>query len=578
MRIDHEVKPSQGTWISTVGRICLWALLLVASAAFAQQQPKAIDESRELARSVVTEHLRSASKTPAGGFRPAQVKDFGDIVVIEASPKTGMATPANPFDLGGKSILFKRAADASYNVQIASAGFSSGTGASIVVGPGLAKAVKLPFSFPFYHASYKTVFLHAAGNLTLGKPVAVPFGLTEKELFHVAPRIAPLDAWSLTQSVEVTVAPGADQIAFTWKIPSETNTFAVQAVLFKSGDIAFKYQALPANTIALTGITPGPSSLLPQSVDFTRDSPSAVRSAVVEHFTPSIGIDQVAIAKAFLGSHSDTFDFLALFFSIKHPGRPSFSGTGVDVIYQNSTRGIGRSQYNFARVLGTSGKLKAIATMFDFEGYPADPHQSFPRTPPELGRTPLELVSHEIAHYWLASPRILENGALTTNLLSDGCCHWSFTFDADGSFLNGNDIRDNGNGTFTTTDPLVRFSNLDQYLMGLIPSSAVGPMFYVTSAGVSPIDDARKNVTFSGTRVNVTMDQIVGAEGPRLPASAASQHSFRVAFILVVDEGRKPSQKELQKLEKLRIAWPSYFQAAASNKITMSDVLTNPAQ
>lgn len=577
MRIHHGIRKKKNG-ISAVHRWCVWALFLFLLAAIAEaQEQRAFDVSRERARSVVAEHLRNAKRNATSRLRSAHAVDFGDIAVIEAGPKTGTGIPANPFDLSGKSILFKHAADASYNVQVGSSGLNAGDGTKIVVGPGLAKAVQLPFTFPFYHASYRTVFLHAAGNLTLGKSGAVPFGLTEKELFHVIPRIAPLDTWSLTQSVEVTVAPGADQITFTWEIPSGTNTFRTQAVLFKTGDIAFRYQAFPANTIALTGITPGPSVLLPHPVDFTRDPLSTVRSAVVENFTPNIGIDQVAIAKAFLASHPDTFDFLALFFSIKHPGRPSFPGTGVDVIYQNRTRGIGRGQYNFAKVLGTSGKLKAIATMFDFEAYPADPHQSFPRTPAELGRTPLELVSHEIAHYWLASPHILENGVMTTNLLSDGCCHWSFTFDADGSFMNGNDIHDNGSGTFTTTDPLVRFSSLDQYLMGLIPPSAVGPMFYVTSpAGVLPNDDARKNVTFSGTRVNVTMDQIVGAEGPRVPAYNASQHSFRVAFILVVDEGRKPSQKELQKLEKLRIAWPSYFQAAASNKITVSSALNNP--
>lgn len=140
--------------------------------------------------------------------------------------------------------------------------------------------------------------------------------------------------------------------------------------------------------------------------------------------------------------------------------------------------------------------------------------------------------------------------------------------------MNGNDIQDNSNGTFITKDPLVRFSSLDQYLMGLIPASDVGPMFYVASAGAVRVnDDAKKNVTFSGTRVNVTVDQIIAAEGPRVPAFSSSQHSFRVAFILIVDQGRKPTSKEIQKLEKLRAAWPAYFQSAASNKITMSSTL-----
>lgn len=550
-------------------------LLALLSPAVSQGQ-NTVDADRERARSAIADHLRNAEQTPADGFSPAHVQDFGNIAVIEASTKTGTSIRADKFDLGGKSILFKRAPDASYQTQITNAVLTAGSGVKIAVGPGESKAVTLAFPFPFYRASYKSVFVHANGSLTLGKPAVVPLGLTESQLFHVIPRIAPLDTWNLSQTVEVTVTTTTGQTTFTWKMPIGASVFQTQAVLSSTGDISFKYEAFPAETIALTGITPGPSGVLPQSVDFTRGSLSAIRGAVVETFSPGNSIDQVAIAKAFLAGHSDTFDMLALFFSIKHPGRPSLPGTGVDVIYQNSIHGIGRAQYNFTKVLGTSGRLKAIASHFDFEGYPQDPHQTFPGYSPDLGRTPLELVSHEIAHYWLASTRVLENGAKTNSLLSD-CCHWSFTLDADGSFMNGNDIVDNGNGTFTTTAPLVRFSNLDQYLMGLIPPSGVSPMFYVTNAsGALPTDEARKNVTFSGTRVNVTIDQIIGANGTRQPASTASPHSFRVAFILIVDEGRKPTQSELQKLEKLRAAWPLYFQTAASNRITMTDTLSDP--
>jgi hypothetical protein len=556
-------------------RIVVVFLILIAPGFSAADQR--FDASRELARASVLAHLSNAQTAPPGGFLPARVSVFDNLVVIEASRKTGTMLPPNTFDLGGKSILFKRLPDASYRVQVASSQINA-TGGAVTIAPYETRPVALKFPFPFYRGVFRAVYVHATGNLTLGKPARVPFGLPEDAIFHSVARIAPLDVWSLIlQSAEVAIDSKPTQAVFTWKIRAGASLLRAQATLFKNGDIQFKYDAFPAgSTMAVTGVTPGPtSSLPPQSVDFTRVTADSFRGAIVENFNPSGGVDQVAVAKAFLSAHPDTFDMLAFFFSLKHPGRPSFPGLGVDTIYQNNISGIGRTQYNYSKVLSASGRLKAISSMFDFEAYPANPRQSFPGFAPELGRTPLELVSHEIAHYWLASVRMMENGVPNLKLLSDGCCHWSFTFDADGSFMNGNDIRDNGNGTFTTGDPLVRFSPLDQYLMGLIPPSEVGPMFYVSTSAVLPSDDARRNVTFSGVRVPVSVDQIIAAEGPRMPASTASQKSFRVAFILIVDEGRKPAQSELQKLEKLRAAWPAYFTAAASNRLTVTATLAD---
>lgn len=557
------------TWKTAA--LFLTSLFLLASHAQSGNE-ESIDMARETARSAVLDHIANLQTAPPGGFLPVQARDFGNIAVIEASTKTGILTPKNTFDLGRKSIVFKRAADGSYSVRTAPGSIGSEAGNSMLLAPGESKAVALPFSFPFYRHSFRSVFVHPNGNLTLGKPANLPFGLDENIIFHTTGRIAPLDVYLLGQNVEVSIASNSTQSVVTWKIPDGGVTARVQAVLFKTGDISFKYESFSTDTVAVTGITPGPIKLLPQAVDFSGSALDSIRGAMVEKFTPTGSFDQIAMAKAFFSAHSDTFDMLAVFSDARHPGRPSYPETGFDVIYQNNIRGIGRPQYNYAKLISPSGRLKAIAYMHDFGAYPNDPHQNFPGYGPETGRTPLELVSHEIAHYWLATPRIIENGVATTNLLSD-CCHWSFGLDADGSFMNGNDIQDNGNGTFTTGAPLVRFSALDQYLMGLIPPSQVGPMFYVS--GPNPIDDPRAGLTFNGTRVPVIVDQIIAAEGPRVPAADASQHSFRVAFILMVDEGRTPSQQELQRLETLRTVWPGYFEAAASNHITMSSTLTD---
>lgn len=529
------------------------------------------DLYREQARASVSQHVQNAKKLQ----RPS-VNAIGNIVVIEASVKSGTMHAPNKFDLSGKSIGFNRATDGTYQTSISNAGSVNTSGELIQLQAGDVRSVLLGFSFPFYRSNFKTVYVHANGNLTFAKAAKLPLGLSDLELFHISPRIAPLDLYTLFSSADVYLQKTSSQVTFTWKIRANSDEIIFQTTLGRDGNINFQYSTIAVDVIAVTGISPGPASqALPQYVDFSRGTVSTSRNAAIESFSSSSTVDPVAIAKAFLSSQSDRFDMLALFYSIKHPGRPSFPGTGVDVIYQSSIKGIGRSLYNYSKILGTKGKLKAVASFFDFESFPSDPLQFFQGYSPDTGRTPLWLVSHEIGHLWLASVRIMENGLRTTNLLGD-CCHWSFTFDSDASFMHGNDIHDNSNGTFTTTDVDRRFSLLDQYLMGLIPASDVPPMFYVANAvGVSTSDYAKKNVTFSGTRVNVDVNQVIAAEGPRVPASNTSQRAFNVGFALIVDEGRKPSQNELSKLERIRSEWPAYFEEAASNRISVNTTL-NP--
>ncbi len=507
------------------------AFVLLLASFQLNAENNSFDLYREQARASVAQHLQNAKKL----HRPS-LNAIGNIVVIEASVKSGTMHAPNKFDLSGRTIQFNRATDGTYETNVSNAGSVNTSGELIQLQAGDVRSVPLGFSFPFYRSTFKSVFVHANGNLTFAKAAKPPLGLSDLELFHISPRIAPLDLYTLFSSADVYLQKKSSEVTFTWKIRANSDEIIFQTTLGRDGNINFQYSTIAVDVIAVTGISPGPASqALPQYVDFSSGNVSTSRNAAIESFSSSSTVDPVAIAKAFLSSQSDRFDMLALFYSIKHPGRPSFPGTGVDVIYQSNIKGIGRSLYNYSKVLGTKGKLKAVASFFDFESYPTDPLQFFQGYAPDTGRTPLWLVSHEIGHYWLASVRIMENGVRTTNLLAD-CCHWSFTFDSDASFMHGNDIHDNSNGTFTTTDVNRRFSLLDQYLMGLIPASDVPPMFYVAnSVGAMPSDYAKKNVTFSGTRVNVDINQVIAAEG--LTSSGIECITARIQCWICIDCG-----------------------------------------
>ena len=139
--------------------------------------------------------------------------------------------------------------------------------------------------------------------------------------------------------------------------------------------------------------------------------------------------------------------------------------------------------------------------------------------------------------------------------------------------MEGNQIRDNGNGTFTTTASTLRYSKLDQYIMGLIPPSAVPPSFFVQNSGDKSAAP-KVGVNFSGTRVNVTIQQIVQAEGPRVPSSATSQKSFREAFIYFIKPGTGgPNPDQLARVDKIRTMWQVFFSTSTNHKGSIDTTL-----
>ena len=131
--------------------------------------------------------------------------------------------------------------------------------------------------------------------------------------------------------------------------------------------------------------------------------------------------------------------------------------------------------------------------------------------------------------------------------------------DTDGSVMEGNDIRDNGDGTFTTTATWQGFSKLDQYLMGFLRPDQVPPFFYVNNTGFDPAQAPSTGVIMNGTRINVNINQIIAAEGPRIPNAANSQKVIQVAFALLGRQGEPPSLDSVRKVNQYRNRLATYF-------------------
>jgi hypothetical protein len=127
--------------------------------------------------------------------------------------------------------------------------------------------------------------------------------------------------------------------------------------------------------------------------------------------------------------------------------------------------------------------------------------------------------------------------------------------------MEGNEWQEQGNDRFLSVDATSRYSPLDQYAMGLIGASEVPPFYYVGGCN-NPAAAPQTNAIIQGPRIDVTIDQIIAAEGPRVPDFRKAPHTFDMAFILVAEGGQFPSEESIAKVDRIRAAWEPYFAAA----------------
>src|SRR5207249_5242473 len=135
-----------------------------------------------------------------------------------------------------------------------------------------------------------------------------------------------------------------------------------------------------------------------------------------------------------------------------------------------STRGIINIRpgiYDFGPEFGSPQRLSVLVNMGDLSRYPVDPRQRFLGT-----NNSLTILGQEFGHRWLA---YLDIG--TPSLLGRDSSHWSFLHNTFGSVVEGNEIEDLGDGNFRTVAATIRYSALDQYVMGLRPASHVTPSY-----------------------------------------------------------------------------------------------------
>lgn len=177
------------------------------------------------------------------------------------------------------------------------------------------------------------------------------------------------------------------------------------------------------------------------------------------------------------------------------------------------------------------------------------------------------IFGQELGHAWGSFVYYGQDGGpWATNLLGRANAHWSFYVDSGGSPMQGHEWVDNGNGTFTAqqTDVYV-YSDLDLYLMGLLPAKDVAPWFVLedpydcfdaaSGDGVCAPPDAflfeAPTYTVGATRHDVTIEDVIAVEGPRVPAWPEAPTDFDVSFLLIKRPGEVLDDGQLLALDAI---------------------------
>ena len=503
------------------------------------------------------------------------VSSIGDVVVVEADSQ--LLVVPNPFDLHGKSVAFEPVIRNRYSYSSNTAHFDSDASDPVSIDDDDSVEFKLTdFEFPFAGKMYKQFFINDNGNITFDTGDPEPPNL--ENLMDGPPRIAAFFADLDPESAgSIVTRQTKDFATITWfKVPEffshdqfayGANTF--QIILYPSGRIDLVYSDDFSATQALVGIVPGYGKSSLRLVDFSKDRTKGRPAAsFIEDFRNYESVDIPNLMKSVYSQIPDHFDFVSLFSNFNLTPVPGVQAFAINV--QNDVKGIGNPSARGASIFrdqkryGSNEKLQNITFLGNIHDYPSNPNQTIPDTYTSL----LQVLAHEVGHRWLAYAEVERDGRAQDLLLGRDKSHWSFFFDSDASFVEGNQI--NANGTsYVTSMPFQGYSRLDLYLMGFLKNEDVRDTFIVEGARrfspdfpFAPESSPEPDVSFQGSAHPVKIDDIISANGKREPDSSASQKSFRHLFVLIVKKENPSTSEELSAIDQLRGEWESFFNKA----------------
>jgi hypothetical protein len=535
--------------------------------------------SRMATRARLTGRLTTRGRTAID--RTASTRDVGDLVVMDDSG--GVISRRNPFNLVGRSLTFAPAASdgKSYGLSVGDLAYDSTAEADGAILTDLGdddyRTVPLPFEFNYYGRTHNQILVHSDGNVTFDRPDASTASRSLGRLAAGPPRIAPLfaDLDPTNVNCDVRVWTGEDRVVVTWRNVPEYSDFGtgsrqyVQVAMYANGRITFQYRQASASSIVV-GISPGGPAGQTDVISLRGGSSQIFPGVVAESFGSADGVDTVRVAQRLYEDHEDSYDYLVIYNTAGVAA--GTNAVANEVTVRNYRQGIGDTQLDVGESYGSSYRLQAVLNMGPLSQYPLDPYARVGSRGAITGDNTMTILGHETGHLFLALASIRDPlNPSARPMLGTQNAHWSFNFNSEASLLEGNRIQDNGatvTNRFSTIATVEGYAPLDQYLMGFRDPRDVPSTFLVRNSTASSTSFPQVGVNFRGTRQDITVDDVIAAEGVRVPDSTVAQRHFRFVFVLITPSGTEPTDKELAQLELYRSEFERYYSRAAQERAT----------
>ncbi|MDN5204896.1 fibronectin type III domain-containing protein [Fulvivirgaceae bacterium BMA10] len=251
---------------------------------------------------------------------------------------------------------------------------------------------------------------------------------------------------------------------------------------------------------------------------------------------PTGSFDFVGWTQKFFDHFNDDYDFINIVIA------PSQPGNRFHFQIKNDVQGIGSSIFDNTDQYGSNGKLQGInffPISFFFDGAST-------------------AYQHELGHQWI-------NHSKTPNL-SHGAPHWPISdlasgimgWNITGSLIGGSfpysliPEGENYRLEFLGNDYVPSFNDLELYFMGLLPADSVKTHFVFDNQNQTPANGQ----LLLGPISNITIENILASDGPRVPNYKDSQKKFRLATIIITEKA----------LDADEMAFYNYFSLRAESE------------
>gem|GEM_PF-1621179 len=490
----------------------------------------------------------------------------------------------NPFDTDGQTFRFTPNANGSYDVTTVTFSFDAILGTNLNLGDDNNAIISLAFTFNYFDVGWTSVNVNANGIVAFGGNVNPSGFFDNNDFFGTLPKLA-------LYFMDLNPAAGggvfwkseATKSTITWNSVPEfgtSNTNRFQLVLHDDGsfDLTFNgiTSTIPVNGLPTTfGAHPGGDPSL-DIISFSDDLPfsGGPQAGFYEQYLNLVNprVNEVALIQRFYQNFSDDFFQIIFFTNFVQ----TMSGFANELNIKNDVQGIGLSIFDNSSLWGSNGILESRCNMNRLAAWPTDPTLRFFGSENNF----LTIMGQEAGHRWGAFINFRDStGSVSNLILGRANAHWSYFVDVDHSSLEGGNWEPLSGSIFTTPTMIDYFGDIDEYIFGVRTLQEVTPTFYVSS----PTNDLPENrdngtpiqgATATGVPVEVTIDDIISAEGPRIPAEADEDKDLRQAFVLLLQNGTTATQAELDKIADFRRTWEDYFEVALDGRITCNTKLT----